>query len=62
MSGDIEVLKLVCERLNQTGVPYMLNDVRNLLKALKDLDKEGLKEWIQILELQTVYEKVTTHG
>jgi predicted nucleotidyltransferase len=39
-----------------------LNDVRNLLQSLKNLDKEYIDKWVQALELQNVYEKVATDG
>jgi hypothetical protein len=38
-----------------------LNDVKNLLLTLKDLDKEYLNKWVGILQLDKVYEKVTTY-
>ena len=35
-----------------------LNDVRNLLVARKNLDKEYIHKWVQALELHDLYDKV----
>ena len=38
-----------------------LRDVKNLLSAVKNLDEQYLHRWMQRLELDTVYKKVTSN-
>jgi hypothetical protein len=39
-----------------------LNDVKNLLLTIKNLDKNYIDQWVQNLDLNSVYEKVKNHG
>ncbi len=39
-----------------------INDVKNLLKSLKNLDFEYLQKWINSLKLNSIYEKVRFHA
>jgi len=102
MAEEIDLLKLVCQRLEDVGIAYMLTgslaanfyavprmtrdidivieidrfeigkfcqrfesdlqlrDVKNLLASIKNLDEKYIGNWVQKLELNTVYERAKT--
>lgn len=37
-----------------------LNDVKNLLKSVKDLDEDYLKQWAKYLDIEGIYKKART--
>ena len=39
-----------------------IKDVKNLLLTMHQLDKEYIRQWVNKLNLGTLYEKVSTHA
>lgn len=56
---DLIISKLLWAKDNFSAMH--INDARNLVQTIKDIDNEYLMHWIKTLQLEQVYEKVTQH-